>query len=150
MADPSRAPTQSDQRKLVAGLAVQPFLAAAVAFVSFPLLLVRRSGETVYASSNAAGSMAFSVGLVVFILAASLGLPVSLWLMKRGPVSLTRSLLIGLILANLPILPGYIFAGTNDVAAPLLRSLTFSSLIGLIGSATLWLIAFRRPSDHVE
>ncbi len=149
MARQSRTLTRSEQLRLLAGLAAQPFLAAAVAFVFFPLLLVRRSGQILAGGTDAAVSMAFGVGLVVLILTASLGLPVSLWLMKRGPVTLTRSLLIGLMLADLPILLGYVFTGTYGATATL-RGFTFASLIGLTGAAALWLIALRRPSSHLE
>lgn len=145
--------TQSEQRKLIAGLAVQPFVTAAVAFAFFPLLLLNRSGQTFaggYPASNtqAAISVAFGTAIVTVPVAA-LVLPLSLWLMKRGPVSLVQALLFGLAFADTPVLLGYVFAGTYGVTATV-HGLTFASLIGLAGAAAFWLIALRghaRPAD---
>jgi hypothetical protein len=59
----------ADEVKLFAGLAVQPFLAAGVAFVSFPLVLLDRSGRTLAGGfpsnpTDAAISVALGVGVV--------------------------------------------------------------------------------------
>lgn len=146
--------TQSEQMKLLAGLAVQPFLAAAVAFVFFPFLLLTRSGQTFTGGyptnqTDAAISVAVGTAFAVVPVTALVVLPVSVWMMKRGPVGLMQALLFGLALADIPLLLGYLFAGTYGVTATL-RSLTFASLIGLAGAAAFWMISLRGHASRAN
>jgi hypothetical protein len=64
-----RTLTPAQELRLLAGLALQPFLAAGVAFVSFPLVLLDRTGRTLAGGfpsdpTDAAISVALGVGVV--------------------------------------------------------------------------------------
>ena len=129
------------------GIVVQPFLAGALAFLSFPVLLLDRSGHTLAGGFpadgiDAARSVAIGAGLVALLIAVLGVLPTAVWLTKRGPVSLDRALLFGLAFGNLPFAIGTILAGTYGVPG-FVRGAAFSSLLGLAGAAAFWAIALR-------
>ncbi len=139
--------TPSEQLKLFAGLAVQPFLAAAVSFVLFPLLLLDRTGSTLAggipaSQTDAAISVAAGAGIVALFVTAIGVFPTALWLVTRRPVPLIQALLFGLAFANLPMVLGTVFAGTYGVEGAL-RGVAFASCLGLAGAAAFWLIALR-------
>src|SRR5689334_21524487 len=90
----------------MAGLAIQPFLAAIVAFFAFPVFLLDRNGETLagghpYDSTDAAASVAFGTGLVALFMTIAAVLPTALWLTRRFQLSLRDALLFGLGFGNL-------------------------------------------------
>jgi hypothetical protein len=136
--------------KLLAGLAVQPFLAAVVAFVGFPFFLLDRTGQTLAGGfpadrTDAAIAVAFGVAIVALFITVVGVFPTALWLVKRRPVTLTQALLFGLGFANLPIVVGTVFAGSYGVTGAL-RGSAFASLIGLTGAATFWLMSLREQT----
>jgi hypothetical protein len=129
--------------RLFVGLAVQPLLAAGVAFFGFPLLL-DQSGRTLAGgfpadSTDAAASVAFGVGIVAVFVTVVGVFPTVLWILKRRPVTLALALLFGLAFGNLPVMLGTVLAGGYGVAGAL-RGLAFASLIGLTGAVGFWLI----------
>ncbi len=147
-----RTLTPIEQRKLFAGLAVQPFLAAAVSFFLFPLLLLDRTGHTLAGGAptnqaDAALSVAAGVGIVALLVTAIGVFPTALWMMTRRPVSVAQALLVGLGFANLPMVLGTVFAGSYGVEAAL-RGFAFASLIGLAGATAFWLISCHRSHNH--
>jgi len=134
--------------RLLGGLVVQPFVAAALAFVMFPLLLLDRGGQTLAGGypadvTDAALSVAMGVGIVASAVVLIGVLPVAVWLIKRHDLTLKETLILGLGFGNLPyVLLGVAAGGTYGVAG-LLRGVTFSSLSGLVGAALFWLISIR-------
>ena len=136
--------------RLFVGLAVQPFLTAAAAFVSFPLLL-DRSGRTLAGgfpadAADAAVSVAFGVGIVAVFVTVAGVLPAVVWILKRRPITLTLASLFGLAFGNLPVVIGTLLAGGYGVAGTR-RGLAFASVIGLTGAGGFWLIAVRPESQ---
>ena len=133
--------------RMFAGLAVQPFLASAVALVAFPVLLLDRSGRTLAGSfpgdvADAARSVAIGAGIVAFFVTLLVAAPTAVWLTKRRVVSLRDALLLGVGFGNLPFILGTVLGGSYGVAG-FVRGMAFSSLLGLIGSAVFWAIAIR-------
>jgi hypothetical protein len=127
---------------------VQPFLAAGVAVLSFPVLLLDRSGRTLAGglmpdATDAAVSVALGTGLVALVVTAAGVLPTVLWLTERRRVSLREALLFGLGFGNLPYVLMAIAAGGTYGFTGFVRGVGFSSLLGLTGAATLWAIALR-------
>ena len=93
MTSQSRTLTPADQLKLFVGLAVQPFLAAAVAFVSFPLVLLDRAGRTLAGGfpsdpTDAAISVALGVGVVALFVTLVGVLPTAVWVAKHRRLTL--------------------------------------------------------------
>lgn len=77
-----------EEMRVLGGLVVQPFLAGAVAFVTSPLLLLDRHGQTLPGgypadATDAALSVAFGAGIVAGIVTLLCVGPAAVWLMKR-------------------------------------------------------------------
>jgi len=144
----SRTLTPADELKLFVGLAVQPFLAAAVAFVSFPLVLLDRAGRTLAGGfpsdpTDAAISVALGVGVVALFVTLVGVLPTAVWLAKHRRLTLAQALLIGLGFANSPVVLGTVLTSGGYGAEGALRGLVFASLIGLSGATAFWVISIR-------
>lgn len=144
----ARTLTPAQELKLLAGLAVQPFLAAAVAFVSFPLVLIDRTGRTLAGGftsdpTDAAISVALGVGVVALFVTIVGVFPTAVWVVKRHSLTLTQALLFGLGFANLPLVLGIVLTRAGYGPAGVLRGVAFASLIGLTGSAAFWVISLR-------
>ena len=143
-----RALTVPEEMRLFAGLAIQPFLAAAVAFLSFPLLIWGRDGRMLSGgypndSTGPAIGVAIYVGIGVVVVTAFVVFPVAVWLLKRRLATLPLCLAIGFGLGNLPFVVGTILSGGNP---RLIWSHAFASLIGLTCAAAFWVIAIRGRS----
>jgi len=141
-------PVERDMRVFVA-LVMQPFLLAGVAFVLFPFLLLDGSGQTLsggYPSNvnDAAVSVAMGVAFVAGAITFLGVMPAAVWVMKRHKVTLGQTLLFGFAFGNVPFVIGAAGAGVHGSAGGL-RAFAFSSVLGLVGAATFWVIALRRP-----
>src|SRR5262245_22900664 len=144
-----RALTALEETRLLAGLFVQPFIASGVAFFSFPVLLLDRNGETLAGGfpgdpTDAAFSVALGTGLVALVVTVVGVLPTAMWLTKRRDLSLGQALLFGLGFGNLAYVVMAIAAGGTYGLPGLVRGVLFSSLLGLTGAVSFWLIALRR------
>ena len=122
----------AEQMKLFAGLAVQPFLAAAVAFVSFPFVLLDRTGRTLAGGfpadpADAAVSVAFAAGFVAAVVTLVGVLPTALWVVKRRRLTLTQAFGFGIAFADVPVLLGTVLTGGGYGPAGVLRGLMFAS-----------------------
>ena len=140
---------------MLAGLVVQPFFAAGLAFMAFPLFLLDREGRTLDGGSpsdptGAALSVALGAGLVAGVVTLIGVLPAAVWLMKRRQLTLKETLLFGLGFGNLPyVLLAAAAGGRTYGPAGVLRGLAFASLLGLGGAALFWFITLRpRKSRH--
>jgi hypothetical protein len=144
------------------GLAIQPFVAAGLAFVSFPL--VDYTGRPLYGGFPvdpvaSAISFSFGVGLVALVVTVCGVLPTVLYLLKRGPLSLKKVLVGGAALGNAPfillvaaILVSHFARGTMSPDVGRLwygfrgavRATAISSYLGVGSAAVFWLVAGRR------
>jgi hypothetical protein len=136
---PARTLTPADEVRLFLGLAVQPLVAAVLAFVTSPVLF-EDVGRAVEGSSEVALGIALYVAIGVTIITALCVFPTVIWWVKRRPASLTTALLFGLAFGNLPaVLAVVVAGGARDVV----RLHAFVSLIGLVGAAAFWTISVR-------
>lgn len=149
-----RTLSRSEEMGLLGGAVLQPFLAAALAFATFPLLLLDGEGQTLAGGypvdpTDAALSVAVAAGIVAAVVTMFGVLPTAVWLLKRRQPTLAESLLFGLGFGILPyVLMGTATGGTYGPSG-LLRGLAFSSTLGLSGAAAFWVIALRpRRSRH--
>lgn len=144
--------TAAQEMRLLAGFAVQPFSAAALGFITFPLIdFTQRTieGGATTDPMGAAVSVGLGAGLAAFLVTVCGALPVVAWLLRRGPLTLRQVLWGGVILGNLPF--GVIAALaviTNNVSAGasfvgILRAFAFGSLFGAAGAALFWAISIR-------
>ena len=141
--------------RLFAGFVVQPFAAAALGFVTFPLVEV--TGRALYGGTSAdlpgaAVSVVAGAGLAAFLVTLGAALPTVVWLLRHGPLTLTQVLWGGMALGNIPfalIVPLAALTRAADGGStwfgPLavIRALTAGSIFGLAGATWFWLIAVR-------
>lgn len=147
MARPLRRLTPADEMRLFAGLSVQPFLAAFVAFASFPYVLLDRAGRTAAGSypndpTDTAMGLAFGVAIVALVVILVGVLPTAVWIVKRRRLTLAYALVFGFGFGNLPVVLGAVLSG-GPGAGGLLRTHAFASLIGVTGAAVFWAISIR-------
>ena len=137
----ARSLTPKEEMRLFKGFAVQPFLAAAVAFFSFPLLLMGRGGTVFDPLWQVALGVAIYVWVGALVITIFCVVPTTLWVVKRIRVSVVQSLAWGFAFANLPFAIITIGNGRGDSA--LLSRHAFVTLIGLAGATAFWAIAIR-------
>jgi hypothetical protein len=124
------------------GLAVQPFVAAGLAYLVAPLIewsqaSARRGGSD---PTEVAVSLAAGAGLVAFFAVMLAAVPILLWRTDRGPLSRAQVLWWGVAVGNLPGLLGLILVGgVLDVV----RLVALGSLFGLVCSFVFWVISIR-------
>jgi hypothetical protein len=146
-----RALSPAEEMRVLVAVAVQPFVAAAVAFVAFPILLLDRDGQTLGGGRpadvvGAARSAALGVGLFALVVTLAAALPAAVWLMKRRRVRLAHAVVFGLAFGNLPYAIGALAGGAYGVTG-LIRGVAFSSLLGASCAAVFWFVALRQPFD---
>lgn len=129
----------AEEMRILVGVAVQPFVAAAVGFLAFPVLM--RDGH-----ADAAASVAAGAGLAALIVTLVGALPAALWLMKRRRALLPEALALGVAFGNAPFLIGALMAGVSGVLG-VLRGVAFSSLLGIAGAAVFWWVALHERSE---
>jgi hypothetical protein len=125
----------SDEMRLFLGCLAQPFLAAVLTFLTFPLIDYSHGGRTSEPLEMAAG-LALAVALAAAVIALC-ALPVAVWMVKRTTVGLEHALLFGAGFGNLPAVVG-LLAGTLSV-----RAVALGTFLGISGAALFWVIAIR-------
>jgi hypothetical protein len=97
------ASTVPSSYRLWAAFAAVPFVDALVAFFGFPLVwyIGGHTGRP-HDATEAAGSFALLIGLMGLVVTAGGAVPIVLWLMKRGAVSLRELITAGVLLGNVP------------------------------------------------
>ena len=143
-----RTLSSAEEMRVLAGLVVQPFLAAGLAFIAFPVFLLDSEGRTLaggYPSDPTASalSVALGAGVVAGVVTLIGVLPIAVWMMKRHQLTLKETLVFGLGFGNLPYVLLAAAAGGTYGPAGLLRGLAFASLLGLSGAALFWIITLR-------
>jgi hypothetical protein len=144
--------------RVALALVLQPFVAAALGFVVFPVVAVSqrvlRGGSPVdpIDAARAFGLAAGIAGLFVTIAGA---IPALLWMLRRRPISRRRTLVSGAVLGNLPgiIIMALVAAqllrqdgglrsgDVTDGAIIAVRALVVGSLMGTACAAVFWWIA---------
>jgi hypothetical protein len=142
----------NDQMRLLAGFAMQPVVAAAVGFVSFPAIDLSGRAIGLYAgvpanSLDAAISIAAGAAMVAFVITLVVAVPAVIVGVRRGMLTRNRVLLAGMILGNLPLALIAVLATANgDLASGVglgaaIRAFITGSLFGLAGASVFWAIA---------
>ena len=129
------------------GLLVQPVVAAALAFATFPILEVTGRGYVGVTDDMFGAAIAVAAGaaFLAFVVAFAGALPLFLWLAKRGPISLKQALLCGIALGNAPVLP-FLLTGTTYGIEGTIRAIAFAALHGAAGALVFWAMAIRGTS----
>jgi hypothetical protein len=147
------------KRRMAAGLAVVPPAIAGLAFLGFLTwhsLGILPYGRGVMDPVRAAAAVGLAVGILAGLVTIAGALPAVLWLAERGPLPLSRLLLLGAALGNAPlalIVVGAtvvnLIAGTPErgrelhaVTGTIVR-VTIGVFCGTAGAAMFWLVAVR-------
>jgi hypothetical protein len=149
-----RTLTPREGLRILAGIAIQPFLAAIVVFVGIRVLGLDPSGATLDGSSDATDvgiSVAIAAGLVAVLVSLVAALPTAIWLARRRAVSFAEAVRFGLIFGNLPFVAGTMMAGSYGIDG-FIRGVALFSLAGSSGAAAFWAIALRKgdPSSRTS
>ena len=144
-----RGTTPAQDMRLLVAFAVQPFVAAAMGFVTYPLLdYTNRLLDRGVAREpmQAALSIALGAALAAFFVTLCAAVPAAAWFLKRGPLTLRQTLLSGILLGNLPLTLIALLAGISGsmnsfTLLDAVRALCFGSLFGLAGAAAFWAIS---------
>lgn len=136
-----------NEMRVLIGLALQPFVAAAVAAIASPFFLLDGDGQTLAGGApanpvGAAVSIGIGSGVVALFVAVVLGFPAALWLTRGRGISLFGALAVGIALGNVPFVVGVLLAGTYGITG-FIRGAGLSSLLGMAGAAVFWRVAMR-------
>ena len=101
----SRTLTREGELKVFLGFAAQPFAAALITFVLFPVVAI--TGRGLYSGDpadmfDAALSLAFGVGIAALLITVFAAVPVFLRLLRRGHFSRGEVVCWGALLGNIP------------------------------------------------
>lgn len=133
----------SEEVRIFLGLLVQPFVAAGLTFVAYPLM--DRSGRAIYGGIDpdpmrSAIALALYVGFAAFFVTILAAFPAAVWVLKRYPLTLRRTLLWGVLLCNILSVLGTIVTGPGYGFAGFVRVVLFASFLGLGGATAFWAI----------
>jgi hypothetical protein len=124
--------------RLAAGLLVQPFAAAALAFLLSPLVDVGGRGPL---------SFALGVGAVAAVVTVLGAAPLMLWRSRRHTLELSDVILDGLLLGNAPLAIAALviaFVGLPPAwwgPGAAVAVIAFGSFLGVMGALLFWAIA---------
>ena len=159
--------TPAQESRLLRGLLVQPFVAAALAFALFPLVdytgrLVYDVGRTVDPIETALG-FGLMAGVVASFVTGFVAYPSLQWLLKRGPLTRAQTMVGGVVIGNTPGAVIVLLLAARHLSrevAPTLENTTYGaagavrivmlgSVLGLACALVFWLLAGRHLSrDH--
>ena len=156
--------TSAQESSLLRGLVVQPFVAAALAFALFPLVdytgrMVYGGGRTVDPIETAVG-FGVMAGVAASVVTGLIAYPSLIWLLKRGPLTRTQTMIGGVVLGNVPgVLIVLLLAvrhlsrevsptleNTTYGAAGAVRIIMLGSILGLVCALVFW----RRAGRHLS
>jgi hypothetical protein len=122
-------------KHVMRGLAVQPFIGAILGFALFPLAAYMAGGGHTIRPFGLAIVFGVVIGIIATLITGLAAYPTLLFMLKRGPVTLARTLLAGVALGNIPAAIGTLLGAGSARAAAL------GSTLGLISAAVFWVIA---------
>jgi hypothetical protein len=161
----ARTLSAEDEKLLMRGLAVQPFVAAAMAFLLFPgidytgiLIHGAPAGEFL----EAAFPFSVLVGVAASFVTGLLVYPGLRWLLKRGSLTKTTTLISGAVFGNVPcalivaaLAARHLSRGvtptlrnTTYSGAGALRLVVFGTVIGVVSAAAFWWLSGRHLSGR--
>ena len=137
--------------RLFIGLAVQPFAAGGLGFLSSPLVhLSNHALGRGVPSDPIDAAIAFAAGIAFVALVITVGgaLPAVTWYVKHGPLTLKRVLLSGAALGNVPFAILVPLAGGGSSStwwgpAAAVWALAVGTFFGLAGASLFWAIGVR-------
>jgi hypothetical protein len=137
--------------RLLLGALVQPFLAAGLTYLAFPV--IDQTGRPLYGAkpgdpADAALALALGVGIVAAVVTWVGAVPTAVWLMKRGTASFGRALWFGLAFGNLPVAIGTLLTGGGYGPAGTVRASVLGTCLGMSGAALFWVVSIPRSSDR--
>ena len=136
------------QRRVGLAFGLTPFVCAVLGFGLFPLLARTHSGRTVDVFESAIG-FAVLTGIVGGMITGAIAHPTFERLMKRGPVTATRTILFGALFGNIPAVIAIIGTvlvrrdiGTlSEAVTGNWRAIAFGTAVGALSSAVFWSVA---------
>jgi hypothetical protein len=146
---------RQEMRVFVAFL-VQPLVAALCGFLAFPIVEV--TGRPLYGGyatdvGEAALAFGLGTGLVGLFVALLAALPLFVWLRRRGPITLKKTLISGALLGNVLTVVVVVLAvlgrpGINAQSPTYglfggIRAVVFGTAVGMTCAAVFWWIAGR-------
>ena len=159
--------TPAQESRLMRGLLVQPFVAAALAVALFPLIdytgrLVYGGGRTIDPIETAVG-FGVMAGVVASFVTGFVAYPSLRWLLKRGPLTRSQAMTGGVVLGNVPgalivslLAARHLSRGVSPTLentaygpAGAARIVVLGSILGLVCALVFWRLAGRHLSrDH--
>ena len=138
----TEAPPMSYRQELwvFLGFLVQPVAAALFGFVAFLAVIddgqsFAPSGSMLSGSVWAARAFGLGTGIVAFFVTPLLALPLFVWMRRRGPITLKKTLIGGAVLGNVLTVP-MLFVLT-------IGGVVFGTAVGVFCAAVFWWIAGR-------
>jgi hypothetical protein len=150
--------SRADQVRLIIGFVIQPFTAAALGFMIFPLVdwsaRALHGGQSIRGAFHGAIAFALAVGIAAFLVTVCGVVPIVLMCLERGPLTRKQVLLLGAALGNAPgaivvllaLITGNVSGASSSWPLETLRALAMGSLFGLSGAALFWAVSIRRSS----
>lgn len=131
-----------EEVRVFLGFLVQPVVAALVGLVIFHISgmgasAMAPSGAALSGPTRAALAFAFATGLVAFVITPVAALPLFVWLRRRGPITLAKTLVSGAVLGNV-----------LTVVAPAPVAMVFGTAVGVTCAGVFWWIAGRYLESH--
>jgi hypothetical protein len=132
-----------------------PPVAALFAFAAYSILWSfdpAISGIRPHDTVSGAIGMGLGAGIIAVIVVVFCAIPAFAWLISRGPLSLTRVLLAGAVLGNLPFALGMFLARASQPANAIstggfygpdgiIRATFVGLFVGTASAAVFWLVA---------
>lgn len=137
MARALRTLTPTDEKRLFAGFAVQPFLAAGLTVVLYSYVYEGGRPPTGVSTAKAALAHGAYFGVAALLITIACAFPTVVWLVKRRPVPLVLALAFGLVVGNVPVVIAALRGGGG------FRLHVLASVLGVAGAAVFWLISIR-------
>lgn len=141
--------------RVVFAFFLQPLVAALIAFALFPVIqYMLPGGGSPVDSMDAAVSVAAGAALAAVFVVAFGAVPLFVWMARRGPITLRKTLLAGAALGNLPGVLVAVSLSLNPAAAAsgpagpagLARAILLPSIVGTACAAVFWLMTRARIS----
>jgi hypothetical protein len=148
--------------RIVAAFAVVPAVVFVVARLGYPIVwYMSGHGGQVISPSDPATSFAGVTAIIGVLVTLFGAVPAFVWMKKRGPLSLSRTIGAGIVLGNCPTvviaIGGFYFTllhivgGTIslhlspplDVIAGFLRISVIGSVLGAISAVVFWMVGVR-------
>lgn len=152
--------TPAEENRLLLGLVLQPFVAAALAFALFPL--VEYTGRMVYGGGRPVDLMDAAPGFAIIAgvlasFATGFAYPSILWLLGRGPLTRAQTIVAGIVFGNIPgvltifgLAAWHLRRGVTPTPENLtygwggaVRVVVLGSVLGLVCASVFWWVAGR-------